>query len=107
MLALVTIDAPTATIIVALIVAAASIWQSFMLSKVHTLVNSNFTEAKQARAVAEAALKTAQELAQHLQRELDVQVKAVKIGPIGDTGPMGPTGATGETGKPGPPGKPA
>lgn len=65
------IDAPTATVMVAALVAASSMWQSWMLSRVHTLVNSNFTEAKAARTAAEAALKTSQDLVANLQQQLD------------------------------------
>ena len=88
------IDPPTATIIVAIIVAISSLWQARMLSKVHTLVNSNFTEQKQLANRLEVALKTAQDLIVHLQRELDVQ-KTGAPGPQGPAGPAGPTGAAG------------
>ncbi len=66
------LDQPTATVIVAFFVAVSSMWQSYTLSRVHTLVNSNFTEAKLARVAAEAALKTSQDLNVHLQQQLDL-----------------------------------
>ncbi len=64
------VDQPTATIVVALLVAISSMWQSWTLTKVHTLVNSNFTEAKAARLAAEAALKTQQDLNVELRQQL-------------------------------------
>jgi hypothetical protein len=42
-----------------------------MLARVHKLTNSNFSEAKAARVVAEQALKTSQDLNLHLQQQLD------------------------------------
>ena len=91
------IDPPTATIIVAIIVAISSLWQARMLSKVHTLVNSNFTEQKQLSTRLEAALKTSQDLNMHLQRELDAQ-KTGAPGPQGHVGMQGPAGPTGAAG---------
>lgn len=71
-----TIDQGLATVVAAFFVLAASLWQSYMLSKVHTLVNSNFSEAKAARSIAEAALKTSQDLNLHLQQQLDARKAA-------------------------------
>lgn len=73
------IDQGTATVVAAFFVLLGSAWQSYMLSKVHTLVNSNFSEAKAARAIAEAALKTSQDLNTHLQQQLDA--KTVQVQP--------------------------
>lgn len=73
------IDQPTATIIVAVMVMLTSMWQSWTLTKVHTLVNSNFTEAKAARVAAEAALKTSQDLNVHLQHQLDAKASVVVL----------------------------
>jgi hypothetical protein len=75
----VNLDAPAATVIAAFFVMASSMWQSWMLTKVHTLVNSNFTEAKAARAAAEAALKTANDLNLHLQQQLDSKPLNAKV----------------------------
>ena len=66
-----------ATVIVGLLVLAGSMWQSWTLSRVHKLVNSNFTEAKAARIAAEAALKTSQDLTIHLQQQLDAKSVAI------------------------------
>lgn len=75
------LDAGVATVIVALFVAITSMWQSWMLNKVHAVVNSNFTEAKLGRAAAEAALKTSQDFNAVLQKQLDnkdvVNLKAI------------------------------
>lgn len=59
------------TLIIGILVFLSSIYQTYKLSQVHTLVNSNFTEAKQARLAAEAALATSQALAKSLQEKLD------------------------------------
>lgn len=64
------ITEPVSVVLVAALVALSQMWQSFMLSKVHTLVNSNFTEAKAARLAAEKALLTSQVLNTHLQNEI-------------------------------------
>ncbi len=98
-----TIDAPTATVIVAVIVAVTQVWQTFIMLHVRTLVNSNFTEAKLARLTAETALKTSQELNLHLQQQLDNRLAGPtgatgQRGAIGATGPIGETGKTGKTG---------
>lgn len=68
-----TIDSSTATVLVALFVAVSSVWNTYILNKVHTLTNSNFTEAKAARATAEAALKASNDLNVTLQHELDLR----------------------------------
>jgi len=75
------IDQSVATVIVGIFVMVASMWQSYMLTKVHTLVNSNFSEAKAARALAEAALKTSQDLNLHLQQQLDARA-GVSLTPL-------------------------
>lgn len=85
------IDQGTATVIAALFALMASVWQSYMLSKVHTLVNSNFSEAKAARVAAEASLKTSTDLNVHLQQQLDA--KTVQVQPTTVTLPT-PTGGT-------------
>ena len=72
-----TIDQATATVIVGVIVALSSCWQTWKLGQVHTLVNSNFTEAKAARVAAEASLKTSQDLNVHLQQQLDARTGVV------------------------------
>lgn len=61
-----------ATIIGAILLFVSSCYQTYTLSKVHTLVNSNFTEAKQARITAEANLIASQDLALKLQKQLDI-----------------------------------
>jgi hypothetical protein len=66
-----TISPALATIIAGILYLIGQVWSAYMLSKIHTLVNSNFSEAKAARLVAENALKAAQEINLHLQRELD------------------------------------
>lgn len=65
------IDAGLATVITAFFVLVSSTWQSWMLNRVHTLVNSNFSEAKAARSAAETALKIANDLNSALQLQLD------------------------------------
>lgn len=45
-------------------------WQSYMLAKVHTLTNSNFSEAKAARLKAEEALTAANALNARLEEQL-------------------------------------
>ena len=59
------------TIIAAVLLFISSVYQTYMLSKVHTLVNSNFTEAKQARIAAEGALKIANALNVSLQKQVN------------------------------------
>ncbi len=46
------------------------IMQYLLLGRVHTLVNSNFSEAKAARLAAEAALETSQRLNYSLRAQL-------------------------------------
>ena len=98
------VDQGTATIMAAVVLALSSMWQSWMLGKVHTLVNSNFTEAKFARQVAESALKVAVDLNTHLQHQLDLKLTGPtgRTGAAGEPGPIGPTGDTGLTGATGP-----
>lgn len=74
-----TIDQSTATIIAAVLLMLSSCYQTWKLGQVHTLVNSNFTEAKFARAAAEAALKTSQDLNLHLQQQLDARDTTVRV----------------------------
>lgn len=68
------IDAPIATVIVAVIVAISSMWQNWRLERVHTLVNSNLAEATAARVAAESALKTSNDLVKYLQGQLNTTV---------------------------------
>ncbi len=74
------LDAGSATVIAAFLLFASSVWNTHKLGQVHTLVNSNFTEAKAARLAAEAALKTATELNTSLQQQLDSQAKTIIAG---------------------------
>lgn len=64
------------TLIVGILVFLASIYQTYKLGQVHTLVNSNFTEAKQARLAAEAALKAADALNISLQEQIRLLTKS-------------------------------
>lgn len=75
------IDQGLATVLIALFVAISSMWQSYMLNKVHTLTNSNFSEAKAARVIAENALKTAEMLNVSLQRQLDIKAATAPVSP--------------------------
>lgn len=65
------LDSGLATVVAAILLFISSTWQSWILNKVHILVNSNFSEAKAARLAAEAALKTANDLNTNLQLQLD------------------------------------
>jgi hypothetical protein len=71
----ITMDSSVATIVVAIIVAVSSSYQARLLNKVHTLVNSNFHEAKDARLAAEEQLKISNELNIALQQKLDALQK--------------------------------
>jgi hypothetical protein len=64
------IDAQVATVIVAFFVAVSSMWNSWTLTKVHKLVNSNFTEAKLAHVAAEESLKISQAVIAQLERQI-------------------------------------
>lgn len=74
-----TVTEPMAMVVVGFLVMFASLWNTYKLAQVHTLVNSNFTEAKAARLIAEAALKTSQDLNVHLQQQLDMKVTAAGV----------------------------
>ncbi len=71
------LDAGFSAVIVGLFVCLSSMWQSWTLTKVHTLVNSNFTEAKAARVAAESALKTAEAMNVSLREQLDAANRAI------------------------------
>ncbi len=64
------IDAGVAYLSVGVLVFLSQLIQFFLLSRVHTLVNSNFSEAKAARLAAEAALETSQRLNHSLRAQL-------------------------------------
>ena len=76
-----TIDAPTATVICGVLIAISSCYQTWKLNQVHTLVNSNFTEAKLTVQRLESALKTSNDLGIHLQQQLDARPTVV-AGPV-------------------------
>ncbi len=65
------LDQATATLIVGVIMALVQVWNTFILGKVHTLTNSNFSEAKAARLAAEAALTVSNNLNLNLQQQLN------------------------------------
>ena len=51
---------------------AATVWQTLLLTKIHALTNSNFHEAKAARAASDAALKVSQDLNVELRTRLKI-----------------------------------
>jgi hypothetical protein len=77
-----TIDQPTATVVVATLVAVSQIYNTWTLNTVHTLVNSAMTEAKNDRKNALAALKTSTDLNIHLQQQLDAARVAPAEAPL-------------------------
>src|SRR6185503_16039289 len=79
----ITVNPEGASVLLALIVLLQNIYQSKQLHNVHKVVNSNFAEAKKARAAAESALKTSQDLCVHLQQQLDAALGVVAKPPVG------------------------
>jgi hypothetical protein len=65
----VVIDGQMVSAIAGIVAAIISAFNAYVLAKVHTLTNSNFSEAKAARLAAEVALKAAQELNVELRKE--------------------------------------